>query len=536
MQPMRRILATVATTLALATGLTATPATAHTDDPTTEPLQTAAVWDQTRIHDFQFTVDPDAYTAMVRTFLDTGDKTWLEADVTIDGQTYPGAGVRLKGNSSLFGLTPASDPGTLPWLIRLDKFTEQDHQGYKRFIVRTNYTESSLNEALALELLERAGLATTKHVPAAFSVNGGTPELRLVIQDLDKTFDREHFGIDGEKDGGTLYKKEFELDFSYLGTDPEAYTDAWEPTGGDEDNWDPLFGFLDWLNNSSDDQFAAQLETRLDVETFAAYLAVQDLILNWDDIDGPGQNGYFRWTPATDRFTIVPWDHNLSFGIIPAPPKPGALATVDRLPETMQDDFETAQRTTWGCPCVERALEVPAFRTRYEQTFYDLKAELYDSGWAQTALDDLTATITGSPLITQTALNRDRTQIQSVLTRDLLPRTGATDPNDPDDPPPTGDDCTAAIAVTGDWGSGWQGNLQITAGADPVDGWTLTWTWPGTQTIDSHWNATVTTTGTTVTATDAGWNGAIAAGQTTEAWGFIAAGPTATPPVTCTAG
>ncbi|THV26215.1 CotH kinase family protein [Glycomyces paridis] len=530
MQPLTRTLAAVATALALAL-TTAAPAAAQTGAPATEAQQTSTVWDASQIHDFRFDLDQAAFTAMIQEFLATGEKNWLEADVTIDGRTFPGAGVRLKGNSSLFGVTPASDPTTLPWLIRLDKYTEQDLDGYKRFIVRTNYTRSSLNEALALRLLDEAGLATTKHVPAAFSVNGGAPELRLVIQELDKTFDKEYFPApDGTKDGGTLYKKEWDLDFSYLGTDPDDYAGAWEPTGGDEDNWDPLFAFLDWLNNADDAQFAAELDTRIDTEAFATYLAVQDFILNWDDIDGPGQNGFFRWSPGTEAMTIVPWDHNLSFGILPAPPKP----TVTALPTAMRDGFEAAQRTTWGCPCVERALEVPAFRTLYETTFYDLKAALYDSGRAQALLDELSGPLYDSGLVPAANIDQDRAQIQRVFTQDLTPRTGGADPGGPDDPP-TGADCTAAVTITGDWGSGWQGNVRITAGTDPVDGWHLTWTWPAGQRISSHWNADVTTSAATVTATDVGWNAAIAAGQTIDAWGFIATG-TATPPtVTCTA-
>ncbi|WP_460545507.1 cellulose binding domain-containing protein [Glycomyces halotolerans] len=45
----------------------------------------------------------------------------------------------------------------------------------------------------------------------------------------------------------------------------------------------------------------------------------------------------------------------------------------------------------------------------------------------------------------------------------------------------------------------------------------------------------MSTSGSTVTAGDVGWNGTIAAGQTrSSAWGFIAAGPGASPSVTCT--
>lgn len=102
--------------------------------------------------------------------------------------------------------------------------------------------------------------------------------------------------------------------------------------------------------------------------------------------------------------------------------------------------------------------------------------------------------------------------------------------------PPVDGDCTAEIEVVNDWGSGWQGNVSVTAGAAAVDGWTLTWNWPGGQSISSSWNAEITTSGSSVTAGDVGWNAGVAAGQTREVFGFIGSGSSVAPPVTCEAG
>jgi poly(hydroxyalkanoate) depolymerase family esterase len=114
------------------------------------------------------------------------------------------------------------------------------------------------------------------------------------------------------------------------------------------------------------------------------------------------------------------------------------------------------------------------------------------------------------------------------------PTTGPTDPTTSPTGGPTGA-CSAVIKVVGTWDSGWQANVDVTAGSAAITGWTLQWTWPGGQTISSSWNADVTTSGSSVTAGDVGWNGAVAAGQTrTSSWGFIGTGSAATPAVTCT--
>ncbi|HEU5130068.1 MAG TPA: endo-1,4-beta-xylanase [Glycomyces sp.] len=116
------------------------------------------------------------------------------------------------------------------------------------------------------------------------------------------------------------------------------------------------------------------------------------------------------------------------------------------------------------------------------------------------------------------------------------PPTDPTDPpTDPTDPPVDGD-CSATIDVVNDWGSGWQGNVLITAGDSAVSGWTLTWTWPSGQSISSSWNADISSSGSSVTARDVGWNADIAAGQTVNAWGFVGSGSSASPQITCTAG
>jgi mannan endo-1,4-beta-mannosidase len=123
----------------------------------------------------------------------------------------------------------------------------------------------------------------------------------------------------------------------------------------------------------------------------------------------------------------------------------------------------------------------------------------------------------------------------SVFGDDPDPTDPTTTPDDPTtDPEPEGD-CTAAVAQVNNWGSGWQGKVTVTASDGALDGWELTWTWPGGTQMTSSWNATVTTSGSTVTATDVGWNGAVAAGQSREVFGFVASGPTTTPAVTCEA-
>jgi hypothetical protein len=67
---------------------------------------------------------------------------------------------------------------------------------------------------------------------------------------------------------------------------------------------------------------------------------------------------------------------------------------------------------------------------------------------------------------------------------------------------PTTSSCAVAYRETTNWGNGFVADLEITnTGTTPVNGWTLTYTWPTTwQQVGSGWNATWSQTGTGVSA------------------------------------
>ncbi|MFI5839607.1 non-reducing end alpha-L-arabinofuranosidase family hydrolase [Catenuloplanes sp. NPDC051500] len=69
--------------------------------------------------------------------------------------------------------------------------------------------------------------------------------------------------------------------------------------------------------------------------------------------------------------------------------------------------------------------------------------------------------------------------------------------------------CSVAYTVSSQWQGGFGANVAITNLGDPLDGWTLTWTFGAEQTVTQAWNATLTQTGTTVSAKNAGYNGSV---------------------------
>jgi spore coat protein CotH len=462
-------LSALATTLGLLTGCT-NLATSPDTAPTGQESG-AGLFDDTVVHDLDIELDQEAYDAMIDTFTSTGDKEWITATVTVDGQEIRDVGLRLKGNSSLSGLrgggaggdgaaaedagaagdaaddqaadatgdrqqrggpgggpaggATADEPESLPWLVRLDKFVAgQSYEGLTEFVIRSNSSETSLNEAVALELVGLAGLATQEAASTRLSVNDSEEQLRLLVENPGEEWDERTFDADG-----ILYKAEAGGDYSYRGDDPAAYVDVFDQESGGTEDLTPLMDFLEFVNDADDATFAAELGTHLDVAAFADYLAVQELIANQDDIDGPGNNSYLRYDSTTGRFTVVTWDLNLAFGGLGgggfggggfgggerpdgagAPPAgelpdgwepPTGDLPEGRVPPADGDGAgpstdELRAAFPGGGPgggpggsnvLVERFLATPAFAQEYETSLTELRAALYSSGEAQAVLD-----------------------------------------------------------------------------------------------------------------------------------------------------
>ncbi|HEV7898424.1 MAG TPA: glycoside hydrolase family 6 protein [Planosporangium sp.] len=106
-------------------------------------------------------------------------------------------------------------------------------------------------------------------------------------------------------------------------------------------------------------------------------------------------------------------------------------------------------------------------------------------------------------------------------------------PTPPTTPPPAAGACTASYQTTNSWQGGFQAQVTVTAGTSAVNGWAVTWTLAGGQSINQVWNGTLTTSNSTVAVKNASWNGALAANASTQ-FGLIADGTPSTPALTCT--
>jgi cellulose 1,4-beta-cellobiosidase len=95
--------------------------------------------------------------------------------------------------------------------------------------------------------------------------------------------------------------------------------------------------------------------------------------------------------------------------------------------------------------------------------------------------------------------------------------------------------CSGTYSVVNSWSGGFQGQVVVkNTGSGTLNGWSLGWTFPGSQTITNLWNGSYTQSGNTVTVSNASYDGSLASGATATV-GFTATGTSAPPSsVACT--
>lgn len=81
--------------------------------------------------------------------------------------------------------------------------------------------------------------------------------------------------------------------------------------------------------------------------------------------------------------------------------------------------------------------------------------------------------------------------------------------------------CTVNYRIVTQWGTGFVANVTVTnTGTEPVNSWSVGWTFAGDQRVMNGWNVNLFQSGTAVLAASLDWNGTIAPGEARE-FGFL---------------
>ncbi|MFG3343006.1 CotH kinase family protein [Glycomyces sp. NPDC048151] len=443
---------------------------------------TVDLFDTDVAHEISLSYSDADFEEMKATFEESGEKEWIKADITIDGVTISDVGIRLKGNSTLSalggGMTMGGDgedgerqfpgggempegmglpegmempadggqmpggmgggsgssvsfdsPEGLPWLIDFAKYVDgQVYQGNQQISLRVESAMgggSTLNEAVALELIEASGEASYDWNYSTVSVNGSEGVTRRVVDVMDATWAEEEYGANA----GVLYKALSTGSFEYQGDDPDDYTDDFKQvTMEGSADVQPIVDFLKWLGEADDATFDAELGDWVDIASFANYTALQNLLANGDDMAGPGKNFYLWYDYETGLISIVTWDVDLTLQSADLAPDetaslgggtggggfPGQAADEAATDGAATDETATAETQTQGQmpgggempegmaeggmgggmggnELKERFLASEAFQDEYMAAYNELYDSLFASGTALEAVETAAA-------------------------------------------------------------------------------------------------------------------------------------------------
>ena len=169
---------------------------------------------------------------------------------------------------------------------------------------------SLVQASLSTSLHEAAGIrpATTEHVLLA--LNGEYMGVYTRVEQVDEGF----LLRTGRNPGASIYKV---VDrFAEILPSEAAYRAYYEKKTNEDLGHEDVISFVELINYTPDEDFAAAISAVMDVELFLDRYAV---IVLTADADSGRHNIYLIHDLDTDLWELIPWDLEIGFGVVTAP-------------------------------------------------------------------------------------------------------------------------------------------------------------------------------------------------------------------------
>jgi spore coat protein H len=203
------------------------------------------------------------------------------------------------------------------WKISFNKFESgrKIYQQKKLLLKAMAMTPSYLRERLTRDTLYAIGVPVQRASYAVLYVNGLYRGAYTSLEEIDDRFLKSRFGK--HADEHPLWKCSAGAFLFYAGTSCSAYSkDQYKPSNdAAEANCQPLIDLTRTVTRTANPQFAAQIESILDVDSFLRALASQVLTANWDSCILTGNN-YYLYLNEHGRFVVIEQDNDLSMGAV----------------------------------------------------------------------------------------------------------------------------------------------------------------------------------------------------------------------------
>lgn len=248
-------------------------------------------FDKDEVMEVDISIDEAVFQDMID---NASDEEYKDADITVNGDVYGGVKIRTKGNSSL---SSVSRSGGERYSFKVE-FGDNLQLNLNNMFSDPSY----MREYLSYEIMEKFGMPVPLFSYAKVSINGEYFGLYFAVESILETYLERNF----EDASGDLYKSDGNT-LAYSGDEEDSYTGLEIKTNEEDYDFRKVTDLLKAIAAGED------LEEHLDVDSALRYLAVNTALMNFDSYLGNFGHNYYLYE-VDGRFTILPWDFNMSFG------------------------------------------------------------------------------------------------------------------------------------------------------------------------------------------------------------------------------
>lgn len=231
----------------------------------------------------------------------------------LDADTVNNIGFRLRGNTSRVSAKKS-------FKVSFNTFEQgRKWHGLQKLNLNGEHNDPSIiRSKLCWDLLIDFNLPAARSNHVELYINNNFYGLYLNIEHIDEVFIKSRF----DNDNGNFYKCLWPADLDYLGSNPDNYKldmgdrRVYElKTNTQEDDYSDIAHFIDVLNNTSNADFACELEKVFNVQDYLKIIAVDIFTGNWDGYIYNKNNFYLYHNTVTGKFEYINYDLDNTFGI-----------------------------------------------------------------------------------------------------------------------------------------------------------------------------------------------------------------------------
>ena len=335
------------------------------------------------------------------------DHQYGKADLSFNGELVRDVGLRFKGNGTFI---EGWDRGKLSFKIDFNEFVEgQEFRGLTKINLQSNiFDPSMLREALSYELFREAGIVCPRvgwgrvKLTVTGEFEGKDLGLYSLVEQVDGRLLEDRLG----SAKGLLMKPSTFGIFRFFGEEWGAYEKGYFPkTDPTPEQKQHLIDFARLVHQADDATFDEKIDAFLDVNQFLRFLSVNVLLCNLDSFLGGSQNYYVYLEPESNRFQLMPWDMDHSFGAF-------------RLAGNRETRLDLSiYHPHWGAnELIDRVLSIPRHVAAYQEILQSYLDTVFVEAKLRERIEELAGFL--RPLIASSAFARPADFERIVSTED----------------------------------------------------------------------------------------------------------------------